>query len=292
LNKARQTTYNLKNLLKTIAITILVGLSQLAVLSIGHLNLALGAMGCLAGMFTGYLLQSYDLPLLFVLLGGLIVGGLAGFIQGVFIVKTQINAFIVTLSFVSIYMGVVTGITKGEVFTKQPEQFQMIDKRILFSGLPLLLVISCGVAIILSIFLFGTVFGRKLLSTGANIKAAAFAGINTTLIVIAAHVMSGILAGAAGIMQISRLGAATPTIGSDWLLISFAAPILGGTILSGGKVSVFGTILGAAMMSIIVNGLFLLDVSQYWFQSFIGGILLVSYGIDKLRRGYMLQNQS
>ncbi|MCF8087840.1 MAG: hypothetical protein K9L23_07240, partial [Desulfotignum sp.] len=65
-----------------------------------------------------------------------------------------------------------------------------------------------------------------------------------------------------------------------------------GTLLSGGKVSVLGTILGAALMSIIVNGLFLLDVSQYWFQTFIGGILLASYGIDKLRRVYLLQKQS
>ncbi|MCF8138869.1 MAG: ABC transporter permease [Desulfotignum sp.] len=285
-------SYNLENLSKTIAVTIIVGLSQLAVLSIGHLNLALGAMGCLTGMFTGFLLQSYQLPLVLLILLGLSAGALAGFIQGLFIVRTKINPFIVTLAFVSIFMGLVTGITKGEVFSMQPDVFKLINTTNVFFGIPLLLILSLAIAAVLSILFFKTVFGRQLLATGSNLKAADFAGINTLFIVVCAHTISGFLAGAAGILQISRMGSATPTIGTDWLLVSFAAPILGGTLLSGGKVSVLGTILGAALMSIIVNGLFLLDVSQYWFQTFIGGILLASYGIDKLRRVYLLQKQS
>ncbi len=285
-------SYNLENLSKTIAVTIIVGLSQLAVLSIGHLNLALGAMGCLAGMLTGFLLQAYQLPLVLIIVLGLSVGALAGFIQGFFIVKTKINPFIVTLAFVSIFMGIVTGITKGEVFTMQPDAFKLINSTNVFFGIPLLLILSLAVAAVLSVLFFKTVFGRQLLATGSNLKAADFAGINTLFVVVCAHTLSGFLAGAAGILQISRMGSATPTIGTDWLLVSFAAPILGGTLLSGGKISVLGTILGAALMSIIVNGLFLLDVSQYWFQTFIGGILLASYGIDKLRRVYLLEKQS
>lgn len=283
--------YNINNLLKTVAILILVGLSQLAVLSIGHLNLALGSMGCLTGMFTGFLLENYNLPMLFIVLTSLLVGVLIGFIQGAFIVKTKINPFIVTLAFVSIYSGLVVGITKGEVFTSQPESFVAIDRINLLFGIPLFLIISLAVAGVLIIVFFKTAFGRQVLATGENLKAAAYAGISTTFTVIAAHAISGVLAGAAGVMQICRLGAATPTIGADWLLISFAVPILGGTILSGGKVSVVGTILGAILMSMIVNGLFLLNVSQYWFQTFLGGILLGSYEINKFRKSYLLQKQ-
>jgi len=283
-------SYNLNALSKTIAIIIVVGLSQLAVLSIGHLNLALGSMGCVTGMFTGFLLQEYsNLPLFIILLMGLLMGALTGFIQGAFIVKTKINPFIVTLAFVSIYIGLVTGITKGEVFTRQPEIFMAINRTNILFEIPLLLIISLAVAAILIVLFFRTVLGRQVLAAGDNLKAATFAGINTMYIVIAAHTLSGTLAGTAGILQISRLGAATPTIGADWLLISFAAPILGGTILSGGKVSIIGTILGAMMMSTIVNGLFLLDVSHFWFQTFLGGILIGSYEINKLRRRYLLQ---
>ncbi len=282
--------YNLNNLLKTIAIIILVGLSQMSVLSVGHFNLALGSMSCLAGMLTGFLLQNYNLPVLVIILIGLFTGALVGFIQGAFIVKTKINPFIVTLAFVSIYLGLVIGITKGEVFTSQPESFVSIDRVDIF-GVSLLLIISLGVAAVLLVVFIKTAFGRQVLATGENLKAAAFAGINISFTVIAAHTLSGILAGAAGIMQICRLGAATPSIGADWLLISFAAPILGGTILSGGKVSIVGTILGAMLMSIVVNGLFLLDVSQYWFQTFLGSILLGSYEVNKFRRKYILQKK-
>lgn len=282
--------YNLNALSRTIAIIIVVGLSQLAVLSIGHLNLALGAMGCVSGMFTGFLLQEYaNLPIFVILLLGLLIGALAGFIQGAFIVKTKINPFIVTLAFVSLYLGIVTGITKGAVFTRQPERFMAIDRTSILFEIPLLFIISLAVAAILMVLFFKTVLGRQVLATGENLKAAAFAGINTMYIVIVAHTLSGIIAGIAGILQICRLGAATPTIGADWLLISFAAPILGGTILSGGKVSIIGTILGAVLMSTVVNGLFLLDVSYFWFQTFLGGILLGSYEINKLRRSYLLQ---
>lgn len=280
--------YNMNNLIKTIAILTLVGLSQLAVLSIGHLNLALGAMGCLTGMFTGFLLESTGLPMLLIILIGLLVGALIGLIQGAFIVKTKINPFIVTLAFVSIYLGLVVGLTKGEVFTSQPASFVAIDRQNIF-GVPLFIIISLVIAVALIIIFKKTVFGRQVLATGENLKAAAYAGINTSFTTIIAHSLSGLLAGAAGVMQVCRLGAATATIGSDWLLISFAAPILGGTILSGGKVSVVGTILGAILMSTVVNGLFLLNVSQYWFQSFLGGILLGSYEINKLRKRYLLQ---
>jgi len=282
--------YNMNNLLKTISITILVGLSQLSVLSIGHLNLALGAMGCLTGMFTGFLLQSYDLPLVLTIIISLFIGTLIGLGQGAFIVITGINPFIVSLAFVSIYSGLVIGVTKGDVFTKQTASFIAIDRTNVF-GLPLILLISLIVAGALIIVFVKTVFGRKILATGENAKAAAYAGINTTVTVISAHALSGLLSGAAGIMQISRLGAATPTIGADWLLISFAVPILGGTILSGGKVSITGTILGAVLMSMVVNGLFLLNVSQYWFQTFLGGILLGSYEINKFRKTYLLNKQ-
>ncbi len=284
------TFYNMNNLIKTIAVIILVGLSQLSVLSIGHLNLALGAMGLLTGMFTGFLLESYNLPMILIVFIGLLVGALIGLIQGLFIVKTKINPFIVTLAFVSIYSGLVIGITKGEVFTKQPAAFVAIDRTNIF-GLPMFMIISLVIAAVLLIIFLKTAFGRQILATGENLKAAAYAGINTIFTVIAAHTLSGLLAGAAGILQISRLGAATPTIGADWLLISFAVPILGGTILSGGKVSVVGTILGAILMSMIVNGLFLLNVSQYWFQTFLGGILLGSYEINKFRKRYLLQKQ-
>lgn len=284
--------FNLNSLSRTVSITIIVGLSQLFVLSIGQFNLALGSMGLLSGLFTAVLLQDYQVPVLLAIIIGLIIGAAAGGIQGWIITKTGINPFIVTLVLVSIYSGIATAISRGSVYTQQPDIFRAIGSTNLALWIPALLLISIIVALILYVVFNRTAFGRQVLATGENEKAAAFAGISTMYIIILAHTFSGLLAGTAGILEVARLGSATLTIGSDWLLISFAAPILGGTLLSGGKVSVVGTIFGAILMSIIVNGLFMLDVSHYWFQTFLGIILLGSYAVDKLRRNYMLGREA
>src|SRR5262249_1305922 len=119
-----------------------------------------------------------------------------------------------------------------------------------------------------------TVPGRRLLAVGANPVAARFSALPVSRIVIGAHTASGALAGIAAILVVSRLAVGSPAIGPDWLLSSFAAPVLGGTILSGGKISVVGTVLGAALLAMIANALVIVGVSQYWYQAGLGLIIL------------------
>tara|TARA_B110000116_G_C16370925_1_gene374082 strand:- start:245 stop:580 length:336 start_codon:yes stop_codon:yes gene_type:complete len=106
--------------------------------------------------------------------------------------------------------------------------------------------------------------------------------------------LSGFLAAVAGIMVTMRIGAAIPSIaghlGFDWLLPAFLAPVLGGTLLSGGKITVFGTILGALLVSLITNGLLLLDVGIFWVRFFLGAILLGTVLIDKARAYFTEKN--
>ena len=116
--------------------------------------------------------------------------------------------------------------------------------------------------------------GRRLLAVGANPLAARFSALPVDRIVVGAHTASGALAGFAAVLVVSRLAVGSPAIGQDWLLTSFAAPVLGGTILSGGKVSVVGTVLGAALLAMIANALVIVGVSQYWYQAGLGLIIL------------------
>lgn len=131
--------------------------------------------------------------------------------------------------------------------------------------------------------MYRTYLGRQLLAVGANPRSAEFAGINTKKVILIAHIISGLLAGIAGVLLSTRLGSAQILIGSDWMLVSFAAPVLGGSILAGGKVSVVGTIFGAFFMSMIINGALLINFSYYWFQTLIGLILIVAFTIDRMR---------
>src|SRR5690606_12698830 len=125
------------------------------------------------------------------------------------------------------------------------------------------------------------------LATGANPKAAELSGVPVRRIVVLAHVLSGLLAAAAGLMVSTRNGAALTSlagqIGQDWLLPAFLAPVLGGTLLSGGAVSVAGTVLGALLVNTLNTGLRMLAVGDFWIELFLGLILLAAVMLDRAR---------
>ncbi len=119
-------------------------------------------------------------------------------------------------------------------------------------------------------------------------NAAETSGIPVSRVVISAHVISGVIAAIAGILLMARLGQAQPPIGEQWLLPSFAAPIIGGVALSGGSVSIMGTVLAAFFISIISDALVLLNTDPYYYQLLLGVLILGAVGFDRLskqRRG-------
>jgi len=274
--------YNLDSVIKNMSIFAIVGLSQMVTLGVGQFNLAVGAIGGCAGMVCGVLLELMGIPYVIAMIVSLAVGFLLGYFQGFLIVKTKINAFIITLALASVYHGLNMTATENRFFRNIPNSFKAIAKGNLW-GIPVLLIFSFITMLIFWILFNRTVTGRRILATGVNAKAADYAGIDSGSAIRLAHGLSGLLAGLAAVLTISKLGAAQTSIGSTWLLISFAAPILGGTLLSGGKVSIVGTFLGAAFMTIITNALVLVGVSFYWFQAFTGGILLLAFAVNKIR---------
>jgi ribose transport system permease protein len=98
-----------------------------------------------------------------------------------------------------------------------------------------------------------------------------------------AHLISGLTAAAAGVLAVAQLGSAQPTIGSDWLLISFAAPIIGGASLLGGSVSIAGTLIAVLLIGLIQNGMVLLAVDPYWVTFLLGGLILIAVWINRYR---------
>src|SRR5581483_10669164 len=209
--------FNVDALLATIAVTSLVGLAQLAVLAVGQFNLALPAMGAFTGMVLGWMLQIGGvnwLPAVAIALAFSLALGVA---QGFLIVVVRLNSFIVTLGLASAYYGLMYVVLGNERYQK------------IGAALPL---IGRGAV---CVFVGLTVPGRRLLATGANPLAARFSALPVKRTTIGAHALSGALAGAAAILVVGRLAVGPPAIGQDWLLSSFAAPVLGGTLLSGGK---------------------------------------------------------
>lgn len=272
---------------RTVAVTAVIGLAQMVVLGIGQMNLAVGAIGGMVGVFTGWLMQSVGLPVWAAVIVGLLFATFVGFINGLIITRTGINSFIVTLGMGSVITGLVFILTKAEAFRDLPDAYTDFGKarwvKVSWLELSPLFFIALAVAVILALLYKGTTFGRWMLATGANPRAAELSGVPVNFVVQATHALSGLLAGAAGIMIVSRLGSALPSIGENWLLPSFAAPVVGGTLLSGGAVAVFGTLLGALLIESVSVGLTLMDVPSFWIQLFIGLVLLLAVLIDRAR---------
>ena len=125
--------------------------------------------------------------------------------------------------------------------------------------------------------------GRRILATGGNLEAARLSGIRTDNIVLLCHTLSGFFAALAGMLWISRMGSAQPSTGTDWLIVSFAVSIIGGTALSGGEFSAVGFLASAVMLTLIKNGLIMLNVNVYFEQTFLGIIILLAVSVESIR---------
>jgi len=281
-SKGFLSSYNVLSNLQTVSIYGLIGLAQMAALSLGQMNLAVGSMGCLSGIFMGMCMELLGLPVWICIAVCLLAGMALGALQGVLIAKTGINPFIVTLTLLSIYKGIATIITQGQSYQHLPESFKSFGS-IHLGPVPMSFIITIAVCVAIFIVFKYSKLGQRMLACGASQKAAVYSGINVKGTIIWGHTLSGALCAVAAILQILRFGSAQISVGDDWMLTSFAVAVLGGTLLSGGKVSIVGVILGSCIMVFIHNALTLWGVSSYMVQIFVGAILVLSYELDKAR---------
>ena len=281
------TEFNLFTLIRFAAVEITIAYAQMMALSAGEMNLSIGAIGGLVAMFVGGMMELWGFHPLVAIAVGLLLGALIGLVNGLLVVRTGINSFIITLATSSIVTGLMLITTKADSFDALPESF-ITFSRVRTFGLAIspLFWIMLITGILLFLLYNYSVLGREILAVGANRRAAQMSGIRVNRTLTITHTLSGLIAGLAGIMTTAMLADAVPVIGSDWLLGSFAIPAVGGTVISGGSVSVFGTILGGLLISSITNGVLLLNVSNFFVNFFLGLVLLLAVGLDRLRRIY------
>lgn len=278
-------SYNLFNVFRTTSLFLFVALGQAIVLVIGGMNLSLGAIGGLSVVTAGYTMHTLGLPGPVAVLFALIIGAAAGYLNGIVIVRLKLNAFVVTLATSFIFTGLVFGISKGFPYTNIPKAFTFIGREGLL-GLPYLFWLMIFTLIVLWYVFKYTVIGRQILATGGNLVAARYSGIKTDKIILMGHVLSGIFAAIAGVLWISRMGSATPATGSDWMIISFAVAVIGGTALNGGAISAIGLFASSLMIALINNGLIMLGANVYYEQTFLGAIIMLAVIAESLRIKY------
>ncbi|MEU9364190.1 ABC transporter permease [Streptomyces avermitilis] len=264
---------SVRTFLQYLATPILIGLAQMAALCVGQLNLAVGALGGCTACLMGVLMADAGVPAPIAVAAGVLAATLAGLATGVFIVTTRINGFIVTLGTMTILLGAQYRLTGTRTIDGYSSTLKDLGRAAPLN-LPLVFLTALAAAVLLAAFMYRATAGRRLLAAGGNPLAARLSGISTDRQIVLAHTLSGLLVGIAAVTATASLPGVNSSVGGDWLLPSFAAPIIGGVALNGGSVAVLGTVLAAFVMRLIdaARAQFSLDPS--WVNFLIGLVVL------------------
>jgi ribose transport system permease protein len=233
----------------------------------------------------------WGLPIPLGILGGILAGGIAGLANGAVIAKMRIPPFITTLGMFYITKGlslVISGL-KPIYFNDTPIFREIAMGSTLGAIIPGLeipnaVLILFAAAIVANFILSKTVLGRYTFAMGSNEEATRLSGVNVSSWKIAVYALCGLFAGLGGVLMAARLNSAQPALGAGYELDAIAAVVIGGTSLSGGEGTILGTIIGAFIMSVLVNGLRILSVPQEWQMVVTGGIVILAVYLDILRR--------
>jgi len=284
------TADNAWNVLRQISVNICIATGMTLVVLTAGIDLSVGSVLALCGAIAAGLLKngiaipSVNLYIGFTVLGaimaGLLTGCLAGLFNGWAITRFKVPPFVATLAMLTVARGLTMLWTKGFPISGLGPQFAHIGTG-WFLGMPLPVWISGIIVLLAAVITQKTKLGRYIYAIGGNENAARLSGININKIKLKVYMIAGALAAAGGIVVTSRLDSAQPNAGITYELDAIAAVVIGGTSLSGGKGSIWGTVLGAVIIGVLNNGLVLLNVSPFFQQVVKGFVILLAVIIDK-----------
>lgn len=258
----------------------IIGLGSTFVLAMGGIDLSVGAILSLSGAVIARMLLDGS-GVFLACAAGILLGSFLGLINGLLIAILKLPDFVVTLGTMSIIRGIIMLFTHGvPFFGLQIPGFQWFAQAWI-GPVPVpvgFMAVMLGLSYIL---LNRTPFGRQVEALGSNQEAARLVGINIPKVKILVYTLSGLTCAIAGLLLTSRLEAAMPEAGFGYELQVIAAVVIGGTSLVGGKGHLFGTVIGAVLMTMVLNGLNLLEVNVFWHEVVIGVIILLAVGIDR-----------
>ena len=275
-------TYNVFVTSRDLSILLLVALAQMIVLSLGQMNLSIGSIGGLVAIIESGLMVRYSVPVPVALVAGLLLGIVCGVINGLLVYWTKINSFVLTLGTSYVFAGINLGITHATPFYHIPGEISSFGQARI-GAFPLMAAVTIVLTLLLAGFLYQVVLGRQLLAVGGNPVAARLSGLPIRRATLTAHAISGFFAAVAGTMLMAQLGQGQPTIGATWVLPSFAGPIIGGAALAGGSAPVLGTVLAMVLISLIDDGLVLVNADPFWVQFLIGALILGAVVLGRTR---------
>ncbi len=216
------------------------------------------------------------------------VGGIIGFINGFLVVGLRLNAFIVTLAMLIIVRGMLVGATSGRTLFDLPDAFYGLMEVTVLS-LPLAVWLAALAFLIAALVLRYHRLGRALYAIGGNPEAARAAGIRVERVIWGVYVLAGMLAAVGGLAITGYVGAISANQGNGLIFTVFAAAVIGGISLDGGKGTMFGALTGVLLLGVVQNVLTLAQVPSFWIQAIYGAIILGSLMVARFAGGQVQQ---
>lgn len=275
---------NIFNLLRQASINGLLALGMTFVVLTGGIDLSVGSIVGAAGIFAALIAQNHQIPWFVPLLVGLGIGFLLGSVNGVVVSLLKVPAFIATLGMLSVARGITYLATDAQPVPGLSDSFLVIgggDVGIV--PIPVLILIA-GIALCY-LLLYRVKYGRYVFGVGGNENAARISGVNVKYIMWSVYMLSGVLAGLAGVVLTSRVSSGLAQAGQNYELDAIASVVIGGTSLAGGRGRLWGTVVGVLIIAVLNNGLDMLAVSSYWQLIIKGTVIVVAVIVDSLNSG-------
>ena len=277
------TSYNMTIMSRELAFIGIVAIAQGLLLLLGDIDVSIGAIAGLCGVICARFLVDLHVDPLLAMGVGLASGAVLGGLNGLIITTFELNSLVVTIGTLSVFSGLNLFITQGRTIVGLPKEATFLGAGSLMN-IPVPVYFMVAVFCLTVFLTTKTVFGRRLYAVGNSREAAKIIGIKEQKLRITAYAYAGALAGLAGMLMSFRLLSAQASIGQSWLLPSIAAPVIGGIATTGGIGSIYGALVGAAIMVVIGNIIVLGGVNVYLQQIVTGLIVVVAVTADSITR--------
>jgi len=288
---AFMTEDNIIGILQSTTVIGVLAIASTFVIITSGIDLSVGVLMTFCAVMAGVYLVGWGWPLPLGVLAAVLTGALTGCVSGLTITRLKVPPFIATLGMMMLLKGASLIITHARpIYFNDVEGFDQIALGSLIGDVLPGLQIPNGVltmfvvALVCAVILNKTALGRYTFALGSNEEAVRLSGVAVNRWKVIVYTFSGGVCGIAGILIASRLNSAQPALGQGYELDAIAAVVIGGTSLSGGVGTILGTIIGAFIMSVLINGLRILSVAQEWQMVLTGLIIILAVYTDNLRR--------
>jgi ribose transport system permease protein len=278
---------NLLNVARNLSFVGIVVLGQALVMITGGIDLSAGSVWGLTAVASAAFMHM-GLGVIPACILSLLIAAAIGLFNGFCVTKLKMPSFVPTLATMSIARALALVITRGhsiDSFRPEGDPFYLLGGGDTF-GLPNPFLIFVALSVLFGIVLNRSVYGRQLYAIGGNERAALLTGLQVDRLKLSVYVISAVMAGIAGIIEVSYLSSAISNQGLGKELSVIAAAVIGGTALTGGEGSILGVFVGAVILEVLRNGLVLLGTDAYWQGVFVGSVIVFAVFIDQLRKGF------